>query len=191
MLKRRAAQILKMKRILFIFLCFFIVLIVAAIFLEFFGKQYQCRANIPTSRDSVQSLIFPQTPSRIQEVIKRRKAGEEIAIKEYQELMEEFVLEVNPDVIPGLNGVVRNNIGYVRNDLPQEAKKYVKRHELEHLLDGGGEFEANIAAAKEYPLGLIETILFSIKDRSKYYDSNICYLVSLWKTFKVYFFPHL
>lgn len=186
---------MKIKKIFFILIILIIGITIATIlFLEIFSRIYKCEA-------SSQSLIFSclNNPVSLKEELlvnlrDKRMRGEKISKEEYRQAAEIFILEVDPKEFGGyLNGIACKNYGYVRNDLPKRAKKYVRRHELEHLLQTGKEknyeFSANFAAGKEYPLGLIETIFFSLKHRAEYYDSPICYILSLWKIFKTYFYP--
>ncbi len=123
----------------------------------------------------------------------RIAAGNKITKEEYRQAAEGLILAVNPSSLGYYNGIACGNMGYVRNDLPAEAEKFVERHELEHLLQTGKEksreFSADLAAVKEYPWGLLQTILFSLRERAKYYNSPQCYVSTLWKTFKVYFLP--
>jgi len=120
--------------------------------------------------------------------------GEKISKEEYRQAADNLILEVDPEVLGGCyNGKSCGRLGYVRNDLLSEAKKFVKRHELEHLLQTGveknREFSANLAAGREYPLGLLQTIFFSLQNRFKYQESPLCYILTVWATFKVYFLP--
>jgi hypothetical protein len=110
--------------------------------------------------------------------------------------LEKAVIEVDRKAIGGANGVYCNGAIFVSNDLPAQAELYVRRHELEHVFQDilnmdleNHESAANYAAAKEYPLGMVQTAIVSvIKARSRF-DSITCYLVALWETFKIYFLP--
>lgn len=179
-----------MKKIFLFLFLIPILTIISIAFLEILSRNYQCqKSSFLPACDGIEMSMAPEEPSLLINLKNKRRAGEEILKKEYQKAMEELIREVPPERLPGLNGVACLGFGLVRRDLPKEAKKYVRRHELEHLLGEGDEFRANMAAGREYPLGLILTIFFSLKDRTGYYDSPICYISTLWKTFKIYFLP--
>lgn len=187
---------MKMKKMFLILLIFFALAVFSVVILEVLSKKYQCPiVRPPISACNIRpTSILPQTDSELSEIRVKRDTKERITKEEYRQLAEKFVREVDPNVLSGFyNGIACGNFGYVRNDLPKEAKKYVKRHELEHLLQTGKEknpeFSANWAAAKEYPLGFLQTIFFSAQNRAKYSDSSTCYIVSSWKTFKIYMLP--
>jgi hypothetical protein len=113
-----------------------------------------------------------------------------------QEELEQAVIEVDRDSIGGANGVYCSGVAFVSNDLPTQAKLYVRRHELEHafqftlqMKEENYESAANYAAAKEYPVGMVETVVFSVVESRKFFNSTTCWLVMLWKIFKIYFLP--
>ncbi|HEX9333513.1 MAG TPA: hypothetical protein VF896_16590 [Anaerolineales bacterium] len=110
--------------------------------------------------------------------------------------LDKAVFEIDRAFIGGNNGLVCNGVAFVSNDLPYEAKLFVKRHELEHVFQNllqrqekNPEFSANLAAAKEYPKGLISTTIFSIVKSRSAYPSFVCYIIGLWRIFKIYFLP--
>jgi hypothetical protein len=170
------------------------IFIVTIFSLEILSKNYKCKISIPSPRCSVlREENFGEENKLLSDLRNKRLTRQKISKEEYLEAADKFILEVDPELMGGSNGIACGNIGYVRNNLPKEAKKYVKRHELEHLLQTGKErnpeFSANFAAAKEYPFGAIETVIFTLKNRAKYYQSPVCYLLMLWKNFKTYFLP--
>lgn len=183
---------MKIRKIIFILL---MVLVLIIFSLEILSKNYKCQASKPIPPVPIcERNILPKENKLLNDLKDKRLRGEEISKKEYEQVFDLLIYEIDPIRLGGyLNGIACGDYGYVRNDLPIEAKKFVKRHELEHLLQTGEErnleFSADFASGKEYPLGLIQTIFFSIKNRAKYYDSSICYILSLWKTFKVYLLP--
>jgi hypothetical protein len=126
----------------------------------------------------------------IDEIIEKRSMGEPITKAEYREAMDLLVYEVPPEQLGGVNGVVcRQGVAFVRNSLPELAKQHVARHELEHLFqvtDANREVEATIAASKEYPIGLLATIVSSLI-MAKEDLSWCCFLKSSWAIFKLYF----
>lgn len=110
--------------------------------------------------------------------------------------LQKAVFEIDREFIGGNNGLVCNGVAFVSNDLPDEAKLFVKRHELEHVFQNllrrqekNSEFSANLAAAKEYPKGLVSTTIFSIVKSRVSYPSFVCYVIGLWRIFKIYFLP--
>jgi len=110
--------------------------------------------------------------------------------------LQKAVFEVDREVIGGNNGIACNGVAFVSSDLPKQAKLFVKRHELEHIFqnlshrqDKNPEFSANVAAAKEYPAGFVTTTFFSIVKSRNSYPSFTCYVIGLWKIFKIYFLP--
>lgn len=112
------------------------------------------------------------------------------------EELDKVVFEVDREVIGGNNSIACNGAAFVSNDLPKQAKLFVKRHELEHIFqdllhrqDKNPEFSANLAAAKEYPVGFVVTTVFSIIKSRDSYPSFTCYVIGLWKIFKIYFLP--
>lgn len=112
------------------------------------------------------------------------------------EELEKAVIEVDRNSIGGANGVYCGGVAFVSNDLPVQAELYVRRHELEHAFqfrlqmeEQNYEFAANYAASKEYPIGMIETVIFSVIKARDHFDSTTCYLIALWEVFKAYFLP--
>lgn len=127
---------------------------------------------------------------RIAEIKEQRSAGESITKETYREALDLLVYEVPPEQLGPANGVVcRGGIAFVDESLPTQARLFVARHELEHLFQTTSEnreVNANIAAGKEYPVGLISTIYTSLV-KSKQGRSWCCFLKSSWWIFKVYF----
>lgn len=88
---------------------------------------------------------------------------------------------VPKEQIAPLFGEARNEFGHkialVRNDLPQDVKNFITRHELYHLQDTkhksrfSREVNANLAAAPYSFTGFIKTIFMTITnfERMKYY----------------------
>lgn len=170
--------------------------LLTVLFLEISSRIYKCKILIPSVScpAGIQPVDVEKKYKLLTNLKDKRLANKIVSKEEYRQAANELILEVPPGFLGGYyNGKSCNNFGYVRNDLPKEAKKFVRRHELEHLLQTGKEknpeFAANFAAGKEYPLGFLETIYFSIWNRAKYYHSPVCYILSLWKTFKIYFLP--
>ena len=126
----------------------------------------------------------------IDEIMEKRNAGESISKEEYRSAMELLVYEAPPELLGIANGVVcRGRVAFVRNSLQEQAKRFVARHELEHLFQTtheDQEVKANIAAGKEYPIGLISTIVSSLRE-AKSKLSWCCFLKNSWFAFKLYF----
>lgn len=174
-------------------------LVTVGIVLELLSRVYECKGVFP--KEFTTSCPRSPRPSNlsknkkfIADLKEKRSRSEKISKQKYGQAADLLILEVEPAKLSyRFNGVACSSHGYVRNDLPERAKNFVKRHELEHLLqthqERNTEFSANLAAAREYPLGLVQTIFFSLKNRASFYDSKFCYILSLWKTFKVYFLP--
>ena len=85
------------------------------------------------------------------------------------EELEKAVIEVDRDTIGGANGVYCSGMAFVSSDLPAQAELYVRRHELEHAFQFRLQMDeqnyksaANYVAAKEYPVGMVETTVFSV-----------------------------
>ena len=180
-----------------VILTIFVVIVMALILLEATSRIYKCErlaenTTPPCLMDAFLS-ISEKDELILVDLGEKRLTGGKISKKEYRQAADIFILEIESEKLGYRNGISCGDYGYVRKDLPGEAKKFVRRHEFEHLLQTGEErnreFSANFAAGKEYPLGLIQTIFFSLKNRGKYYSSPACYILSLWKTFKIYFFP--
>lgn len=80
----------------------------------------------------------------------------------------------------------------VNKELPPRARRYVAIHEAIHFLGELDETKANFRAAVREPIGLIETIIYSLEQNlktltKKPLTSYPCVLGRLWIIFKVYF----
>lgn len=179
-----------------------ILLVISVIGLELYTDNCNCvvaeeeKANhttIPICENGSEEYPFAYDQEQrqlIEEIIEKRSAGESVTKDEYREAMDLLVYEVPPEQLNFVNGVVcREGIAFVRNSLPKQAKIYVARHELEHLFQTtreNAEVAANIAAGKEYPIGLISTVVSSLIE-AKSQLSWCCFLKSSWFVFKLYF----
>lgn len=129
-------------------------------------------------------------PSLLFEVKAKRESGVAVSKDEYRRLAEALIFEVDRKDIGGNNGQACGYWGYVSQDLPGQAKTFVKRHELVHILGEGNEFQANKEAGLEYPLGLVQTTLISVwRSFSTPGRPLVCKITLLWTTFKKYFLP--
>lgn len=153
----------------------------------------QLALTIPICENALETFPFEYDAEQqrlIDEIRNKRNNGESVTKEEYRTAMDLLVYEVPPELLGRANGVVcRGGVAFVSDSLPTQAKLYVARHELEHLFQTTAEnqeVEANIAAGKEYPLGLLSTSISSlIKARS--HLSWCCFLKSSWFAFKLYF----
>ncbi len=72
-------------------------------------------------------------------------------------------------------GEAKNNIAYIRNDLPKSVKKFIKEHELYHLRDKSKnwfwrEIKANFYGFFKHPFGGILCVFMSLAPyRLKFY----------------------
>lgn len=142
------------------------------------------------SSDKYPSAYDSEQRQLIDEIIEKRTIGESVTKGEYREAMDLLVYKVPPEQLGNVNGVVcRQGVAFVRDSLPEPAKQYVARHEMEHLFQTpheSQEREANIVAGKEYPIGLLATIISSLI-AAKNDLSWCCFLKSSWAIFKLYF----
>lgn len=192
---------MKFKKILFILIVAVIsIALTATLFLEVSSRIHECktppRQVLFSCREENRPEELKEKKSILDELKNKRLKGEKISKEEYRQAANIFIVEVEPSKLDNyFNGMAcrQYGYGYARDNLPERAKNFVKRHELEHLLQSGTEknveFSANYAAAKEYPFGLIATVFSSIKYRAKYFGSRLCYILNLWSTFKSYFLP--
>ena len=172
--------------------------------LELYTRNCHCSVPVATSTQEMHFSIsiceqdigsYPfsydlEQQQLIDEIIEKRNKGERIDKEEYRSAMDLLVYEAPPEYLEGVNGVVcRGRVAFVRDSLPEQAKNFVARHELEHLFQTtheNQEIRANIAAGKEYPMGLISTIILSLAE-AKSQLPWCCFLKSSWFAFKLYF----
>jgi hypothetical protein len=191
-----------MKKLLKKALIWFPILFVGSIIgLEAYTRTCNCNApkiepaNLPIPICESESDAYPfsydaEQRQMIDEIIEKRSNGETVTREVYREAINLLVFEAPLEELGVANGVVcRGGVAFVRDSLPTQAELFVKRHELEHLFQKNSEnqeVKANIAAGKEYPLGLLSTIVLSlIEAKSKL--SWCCFLKSSWFIFKIYF----
>lgn len=180
------------------------LLIGSIIGLELYTSNCTCTVPVATSVEELNFTIpiceqdigtypfsyDPEQQQLIDEIMEKRSAGESIAKEEYRSAMDLLVYEAPPELLGNVNGVVcRGSVAFVRDSLPEQARNFVARHELEHLFQTSRENQevsANIAAGKEYPSGLLSTIVSSLVE-AKSKLSWCCFLKSSWFAFKLYF----
>ena len=129
----------------------------------------------------------------IQELVGKKVQGEKIT----REDLDRALISAPQDQMPGLNGVVCNQMIFVSSRLPESARYYVARHELEHVFQQHGmdgdcqdwELCATWAAAWEFPLGLLRTISSSLREAYRISPSLWSFLFGSWRIFKFTLLP--
>lgn len=150
-----------------------IFLILTVLSLEILSRK--CPKNkssgFPSCPYVEQKYVYEQMPSDLDDVIKER------------------IIYVERAGIGGANGVACIDYGFVANDLPKQAKKYVATHEAIHLMGEINETATNYQAGRKEPLGLLQTVIYSfyIGIKKTPIEKLPCALGGLWRTFKVYF----
>lgn len=188
------------KKVLLVFGWLFAIFAGSIEALEILSRTSDC---FPSSRANAASVNYNSCANHLytedaelKTHLKQLSENYQQGILPSQEELVEAVIETDRDSIGGNNGVYCSGVPFVSSDLPMQAKLFVRRHELEHVFqdtlriqEENFEFAANYASAKEYPIGFLETTIFSIINSRKSFDSTRCYFVSLWSIFKVYFLP--
>ncbi len=129
----------------------------------------------------------------IQELVDKKARGEKIT----REDLYRALISAPQDQMPNLNGIVCNQMIFVSSRLPESARYYVARHELEHVFQLEGmdpdcqdwELCATWAAAWEFPLGLLRTITSSLREAYRISPSLWSFLFSSWRVFKFTLLP--
>lgn len=170
------------------------VVIISIIGLEVASRTCNCSAQVDPDFRRIKVCEQGETYNSSEQAAldlmrSERTRGLDIPKETYREKMDALVKEVDTNLLGPANGVVCGK-AYVRNSLPLQAKLFVKRHEFEHLMQElpmeNKEASANMAAAKEYPFGLLQTIVVSLMI-AKAGLSWGCFLISSWHIFKIYF----
>lgn len=157
----------------------------AVLVLEGITRYAQC---VPTAV----SQIIPHCPAdasqRGRDLDVLRKKREELTVEEFSAATARLVVEVSPTYLGVYNGVTCGRSAVVRSDLPESARRFVKAHELEHLLQpGASESTVNWRAARREPFGMVRTVFFSLAERRRMHSSWACYLADIYLTFLEYF----
>jgi hypothetical protein len=179
-----------------IFLSGLLLLVAFVLFLEIGSRRY-VKNRVP--RGSIEFVVcdeskYPVDEEKIQvleALVDARREGQDIT----REDLDAAVIVVREEDMAQINGVYCNGLIYVSEALPEEARYYVARHELEHLFQDKGvtkecendESCANWIAGSEYPLGLLQTIFSSLIRAYRLYPSLWAFLFGSWRIFKVYF----
>lgn len=108
---------------------------------------------------------------------------------ELDDVVRKRIIEVEEKDMGSLNGIACGSYGFVSVELPYFAKKYVKDHEAFHLIGYDNEKIVNYKAGSRHPIGLIQTIFYSVFSnfKGRKMTEYPCIIGNLWNTFKVYF----
>jgi len=168
------------------------------LFLELGSRWYQePEQDFPAPERAVCDLDrYPLDEGKtlvIQELVGKKARGEKIT----REDLDRALISAPQDQMPYLNGVVCNQMIFVSSRLPESARYYVARHELEHVFQQQGmdndcqdwELCATWAAAWEFPLGLLRTITSSLREAYRISPSLWSFLFSSWRVFKLTLLP--
>lgn len=87
------------------------------------------------------------------------------------------------------NGIACGMYAFVASELPKKAARYVSIHENIHLEGESSEAKTNYLAARIEPVGMVETVGFSIWHSVKQLELGKlpCQMGRLWFIFKLYF----
>jgi hypothetical protein len=140
-------------------------------------------------------LADPKKTAALEALIERKARGDEPT---REELMNAAVVVPYAD-ITGLNGVYCNDNIFVRDNLGDEGKAFVARHEFAHALGDSnvretcsyGESCATMNAALAYPMGFVETVASSLWFSFEAHKDKQCFFFDSWGIFKVYILPAL
>lgn len=129
----------------------------------------------------------------ILELVGKKTRGEKITRQD----LDRGLISAPQEHMPIANGIVCNQMIFVSSRLPESARYYVARHELEHVFQQHGvggdcqDFElcASWAAGWEFPLGLLRTITSSLREAYRISPSFWSFLFSSWRVFKMTLLP--
>ena len=172
-------------------------LVVFLIFLEVGSRHYQCPISDAKEEIAVCDIAkYPTNMSKLaslEDLIIRKKQGREAT----QEDLDSVMTVAQQESMPGFNGYYCNGSIYVSARLPKAARYFVARHELEHAYQSNGlgndckkvEYCATAEAAKDYPIGFLQTIVSSLTRSFRESPTFGCFLFGSWKIFKSYILP--
>ena len=175
-----------------------IVAIVAA--MEIGSRVYACPARGRNGWPAAcyQKHTQPQREMvwKVEDLKAQRIAGRVLPEAEYLALVAPVVYDVDSSLMEGDNALYCRGLVWVRSDMPANARAFVVRHELEHVLqylldkhELNRELSANLAAARENPAGMIEALVFSVRTRANEAPSVPCFVFGFWNSFKRYVLP--
>ncbi len=163
--------------------------------LEAWSRQVSCPRRIgPTPAcEAAGSGAYQEQRALAEQLAQAHARG----IEPSEDQLLQAVVEVERSQIGGANGLYCSGVAFVANDMPAEAEMFVRRHEVEHAFQDilsrhpeNPEFSANVAAGRQYPLGLVATTAHTIFRSRDLLDLSFgCYVARLWTSFKVYFLP--
>ena len=172
----------------------FIIVVVA--FLDTGSRYYKCPVTDQQPRNVLVCNLNYYSVNQnkiqtIQTIIELKQQG----IEPSREDLDQAINSVKYEDMPGLNGIVcGSDMIFVRDNLSDEGKYFVARHELEHVFIRNGmnkecnkeEYCATMSAAKIYPVGSIETILSSLYISVQESPTVWCFLFGSWNIFRAY-----
>ena len=174
------------------------ILVFMILFLELGSRLYrEPDQNYQSIIYDVEKLDqYPQDEGKlvvIQKLVGKKARGEKIT----REDLDRALISAPQEHMPDLNGVVCNQMIFISSRLPESARYYVARHELEHVFQQHGmdrdcqdwELCATWAAAWEFPLGLLRTITSSLREAYRISPSFWSFLFSSWRVFKFTLLP--
>jgi hypothetical protein len=174
-----------------------LLLILFIVFLEIGSRVYQCpytaQCPIILVCDPSFYLIDEEKGRLMQDLIESRGLDIDPSTEDL-----ERVMTVAPEKdMAGVNGVACGGGIFVRESLGREGRRFVARHELEHIFQQNGfggncskwEFCATLVAAMAYPQGFVETVISSLVISLKESPTFWCFLFGSWEIFKAYLLP--
>jgi hypothetical protein len=184
--------------------CMVLVLLLALsfiLYLELGSRLYFGRQTIEDPGPAAPAPVcdlehYPPDPRKgavLEELIQIRSRGDGITPLD----LDRAITLVPQSEMPGLNGVLCNDMIFLSQRLEGPARYYVARHELEHVFQQAGldpqcrdrELCATWKAAAEYPLGLVAAIGSSLREAYRSYPSMQEFLFGSWLVFKYYLLP--
>ena len=123
--------------------------------------------------------------AELRALLTKQKSGT-ASRQDYKEMMDRAIFEVPKDQFgwswrlsyrPNGQAYCSDLVGFVWEELPKPSKNLNKRHELEHLLQcldqdrsyfmDSAEWDANLPAFKEYPLGILSEMWVTISHKNR------------------------
>jgi hypothetical protein len=175
-----------------IFLC-----MVFLLYLENGRNNYSCAAELSSRRILVcDPNIYPANAGKsegIKSLIQKKAGG---INPTPEELLSVAIFAPYKDM-EGLNGVYCNENIIVRDNLNENAKLFVARHELDHAFQWAGVADncpnaencAVMSAAAEYPIGFVDLVVSSLAVAYNDIPDKQCFLFSSWHVFRTYILP--
>jgi hypothetical protein len=176
-----------------------ISLVVFIIFLELGSRQFMASESALSAPPILVCHLdyYPVDEEKItliSKLVDKHQNGEMISDLE----LYRAALSAPQEDMPGLNGIVCNEMIIVSDRLQGAARSYVIRHELEHVFQLVGlkpdcqdmELCATWVAAFEYPLGFVLTVISSLIEGYREFPSFREFLFSSWYIFKIYLLPN-